>query len=443
MPAPSQVRVTTPPATTVRTRAPLGTYQPNAGSTACLPAPPGSFVDQQGATAATPCPVGTYQPDAGSVSCLRAPAGTFVAVQGAVQPTPCASGYEQLLTGQSSCVLDGTQVTSDVMVADSQGNPIEGAHIAYAVTVNSGWKTLGYTDASGVVAVPVDAGNYLLHADYNRSSAQTSAPVDISGPYTFHTVPVTLLNSGIIYSSTPNAGWLAYHGPMQMFPGTGVLSDGHGSVSFTVGDAGFTGGIVRLVDHSGNGLAGGQYSYYLGGWSSGAAGGDRRERQPRLLRAQRLALPRHRDVLRGNPQPAEPLPADHLELHVPDGPGRHPARERRRQPARPRDSGVLRRRMAQPREHDRGPGHPGDAAGQLQLRHGLQPHPAAARRCGDQRPEHRRRLPDRAAHGILQRALRLGDQRVLPVRHADDGVPAGHDQPRLRGLLRPGDDRRG
>ncbi|MCC6959675.1 MAG: carboxypeptidase regulatory-like domain-containing protein [Dehalococcoidia bacterium] len=163
---------------------------------------------------------------------------------------------------------DTPMVTTDVRVVDSQGNGIPGVPVIYAVDAYSGWMTLGTTDASGVVAVSVPAGNYRLEATYNQGSSR-SASVDISQTYTFHTVRVTLLNTGYLtYATTANSGWHAYTGPMEMFPGNYKLDNGHGHPDLVVGPTGFLGGIVRLVDHTGAGLAGGTIGYYTNGWYS-------------------------------------------------------------------------------------------------------------------------------------------------------------------------------
>ena len=136
--------------------------------------------------------------------------------------------------------------------------------------MNSGWHTLGYTDSNGLVAASVLGGELPgrgrlqpgLRSDEQRRSTSASR-------LTFQTVKVTLLNSGPLdYAHNANSGWHSFTGPMQMFPGDYLLRDGHGNVTLTVGDSDFTGGIVRLVDHTGDGLPDGTASYYLGGWHS-------------------------------------------------------------------------------------------------------------------------------------------------------------------------------
>ncbi len=73
------------------------------GNEPCDPAPPGTFVDAEGATAATPCPPGFYQPATGSTSCLAADIGFFVGVTGAVAQQPCPDGTETTAVAQTEC----------------------------------------------------------------------------------------------------------------------------------------------------------------------------------------------------------------------------------------------------------------------------------------------------------------------------------------------------
>jgi hypothetical protein len=81
----------------------VGYYQPNTGTTSCLAAPAGSFVDLTGANAASPCLVGTYQPDTAQSSCIYAPLGKFVDSVGAVSATDCPLGYYADQTGSTTC----------------------------------------------------------------------------------------------------------------------------------------------------------------------------------------------------------------------------------------------------------------------------------------------------------------------------------------------------
>jgi len=168
--------------------------------------------------------------------------------------------------GQASA--DNPTVT--VQVLDSHGNGLPGVQIR-AGNGNAGWYALGTgtTDASGKVSgvLPAFGGPVEYKASYNQGSAVSPEITDLSQTYVFHTVEVTLLNGPpLIYATNGNSGWHSYPGPMEMFPGSYLINNGHGNVALTVGSSNFTGGIVRLIDHTGNGLAGGTADYYLGGW---------------------------------------------------------------------------------------------------------------------------------------------------------------------------------
>ena len=82
---------------------PVGTYQDQAGQTSCIDAPAGSFVASTGATQATLCPVGYYQDGQGAALCKEAQRGQFVDRVGATQATLCAAGTFQPATGSVSC----------------------------------------------------------------------------------------------------------------------------------------------------------------------------------------------------------------------------------------------------------------------------------------------------------------------------------------------------
>ncbi|MEM9517114.1 MAG: hypothetical protein AAGA42_19865 [Actinomycetota bacterium] len=74
------------------------------GNEPCDPAPPGRFVDAQGATTATPCSAGTFSSTSGATACTNAPAGTFVDAEGAAAATPCPPGFYQPATGSTACL---------------------------------------------------------------------------------------------------------------------------------------------------------------------------------------------------------------------------------------------------------------------------------------------------------------------------------------------------
>jgi len=77
----------------------------------CAPADAGHFVAGQGSMAQSPCPLGTFQPDAASAACIRAPVGSYVDTVGAVAPIACPDGGTTAGTGSTSvsdCISDTT-----------------------------------------------------------------------------------------------------------------------------------------------------------------------------------------------------------------------------------------------------------------------------------------------------------------------------------------------
>jgi hypothetical protein len=71
----------------------VGTYQPNAGSSACLRADPGTYVAATGATVSMPCPIGTHQPDSGSVGCRTPEVGFIAPETGLAAAIACPEGF--------------------------------------------------------------------------------------------------------------------------------------------------------------------------------------------------------------------------------------------------------------------------------------------------------------------------------------------------------------
>jgi len=80
---------------------PAGSFA-TVGATVCTPAPPGSFVVDEGSSSSQFCSIGKFQPDAGQTSCDDAPQGHFVPATGATQPTPCPAGTFNSFIGSSS-----------------------------------------------------------------------------------------------------------------------------------------------------------------------------------------------------------------------------------------------------------------------------------------------------------------------------------------------------
>lgn len=126
------------------------------------------------------------------------------------------------------------------------------------------------TDANGVASQEIFPGSYLITMNYGGASNQATVDFGTTNPYTFNTNSVTLYNPGYITYTAPNGYAYNFSGPtMQMLPATYTFHASGTSFDVPVSSscsAPFTGGVVRLVDHNGNGLGGGTASYYAGGW---------------------------------------------------------------------------------------------------------------------------------------------------------------------------------
>ncbi len=95
-----------------------GTFS-SEGVEPCDPAPPGSFVDTEGATSPSICPPGTFSGVAGATACLPAPIGTYVDVEGATGPTTCPSGTTTVGPGATDpelCIPTTTTTTTTTTV---------------------------------------------------------------------------------------------------------------------------------------------------------------------------------------------------------------------------------------------------------------------------------------------------------------------------------------
>ncbi len=80
----------------------VGTYSPTEGSTQCLLAPAGTFVDMVAASSATPCPKGTFNFLSGSLNCQVAPIGKYVDQTGQLFATSCPEGQTTQSAGSDS-----------------------------------------------------------------------------------------------------------------------------------------------------------------------------------------------------------------------------------------------------------------------------------------------------------------------------------------------------
>ena len=99
---------------------PVGTYQPNSGSTSCDPADPGYYVDTVGSVAQTACSLGYYQPNSASTSCDPANPGYYVDAIGSASQTACLMGYYQPNSGSNNCIAADPGHYVDVSASTTQ-----------------------------------------------------------------------------------------------------------------------------------------------------------------------------------------------------------------------------------------------------------------------------------------------------------------------------------
>ena len=82
---------------------PVGTYSPDAGSTACTPADPGYYVDVPGQSAEDECPAGLYNTGTGNRLCFPADVGYFVPDAGSSTETQCPDGTFSAAPQATTC----------------------------------------------------------------------------------------------------------------------------------------------------------------------------------------------------------------------------------------------------------------------------------------------------------------------------------------------------
>jgi cytochrome b involved in lipid metabolism len=131
----------------------VGTYAPTEGSTECLLAPAGTFVDLVAASSATPCPKGTFNFFSGSVNCQLAPIGKYVDQTGQLFATSCPEGQTTQSSGSDSaedCFTPQVFIECDAgYFFDSKTGECNPAPPGYFV------KTAGATEAT-----PCPAGKF-------------------------------------------------------------------------------------------------------------------------------------------------------------------------------------------------------------------------------------------------------------------------------------------
>ena len=144
----------------------VGTYSPTEGSTQCLIAPAGTFVDMVAASSATPCPKGTFNFLSGSLNCQVAPIGKYVDQTGQLFATSCPEGQTTQTAGSDSaedCFTPQVFIECDAgYFFDSKAGECTPAPPGYFV------KTAGATEAT-----PCPAGKF---SDFSASLDCKPAP---------------------------------------------------------------------------------------------------------------------------------------------------------------------------------------------------------------------------------------------------------------------------
>ena len=180
MPASSTIRIDS---MVIRSQpCPAGQYDNGSG---CVPADPGYYVPDAGATSADPCPVGTFQPLSGSTSCDPAPSGSYVSTTGAASATLCPVGTYQDQTGATSCNLadpgyyvDTTGASAQIMCPagfTSEAGAVACHPINTAPTANAGGPYLGAVNTSiafdGSLSSDPEADSLTYAWDFGDSSS--------------------------------------------------------------------------------------------------------------------------------------------------------------------------------------------------------------------------------------------------------------------------------
>jgi len=157
-------------------------------------------------------------------------------------------------------------VNAQVNLQTCSGQGLAGAVVQYKSGSYTYYLTPGdhetYTDNSGVSSEEIFPGSYLVTLSYAGSSQQAMVDFGATKPYTVTTTPVTLLNPGHFTYNVAGGTTIQLPPDTYIFHGNGTSFN----VTAPANCTGFTGGVVRLVDHNGNGLAGGSVSVYSGGW---------------------------------------------------------------------------------------------------------------------------------------------------------------------------------
>ena len=132
---------------TTATPCPLGKYSSVTGSTECLPAPPGYFVDTPASSGTKPCQKGYFSSTSGSTQCQIADKGFYVAAEASAIQTACAAGYTTASTGSTTSSSCYKPIAQTIPGFSSPKALKYGASTNLAITTNTkalaSYKVLG------------------------------------------------------------------------------------------------------------------------------------------------------------------------------------------------------------------------------------------------------------------------------------------------------------
>ena len=168
------------------------------GSTACTPAPVGSYVSSIGATSATLASPGTFQPNSGQTSALPAQIGYYVPLAGATQATPAPLGYYVAVTGASVAIAaqpgyyvsttGATQATpapAGYYVSSTGSSSATAAQPGYFVSVTGATQATPAPAGSFVSSSGATSATFSPVGSYVATSGQASATQSSPGFYTY------------------------------------------------------------------------------------------------------------------------------------------------------------------------------------------------------------------------------------------------------------------
>jgi hypothetical protein len=107
-----------------------GNYLATANASSCTPAPAGSYVPTDGASAAQLCPAGSFSATTGATACTPAPANSYVPTPGATAATPCATGTTSQ-AGATVCIDTTAPTLSGLTNITTAATDATGATVTY------------------------------------------------------------------------------------------------------------------------------------------------------------------------------------------------------------------------------------------------------------------------------------------------------------------------